>query len=286
MAFISLLGLIIVTRFHGGLPELVVATSGGPALVLLVNAYHAFIRRYPWLSPAPSAVRWTSIRRLLKLGGKYMIMQLAALGIYQSQAIIITQMLGPSKVMIFVVAFKIMNLPVELVYLATVPFISTFGEAKARNDWNWIKSAFKNITVISVVLGVPLAAALALFAKPWILIWAGSSAVPDLHLVLWLFSYTAINISQVTAQQLLCGIERVEPVLLSIVSCASGCVVLGILFAYWWGLSGIAFAVAASMLITMWPIQFYEVRCVLRAARDMPLGSEPKRVRLRKRWTQ
>jgi len=286
MAFISLLGLIIVTRFHGGLPELVVATSGGPALVLLVNAYHAFIRRYPWLSPAPSAVRWTSIRRLLKLGGKYMIMQLAALGIYQSQAIIITQMLGPSKVMIFVVAFKIMNLPVELVYLATVPFISTFGEAKARNDWNWIKSAFKNITVISVVLGVPLAAALALFAKPLILIWAGSSAVPDLHLVLWLFSYTAINISQVTAQQLLCGIERVEPVLLSIVSCASGCVVLGILFAYWWGLSGIAFAVAASMLITMWPIQFYEVRCVLRAARDMPLGSEPKRVRLRKRWTQ
>ena len=283
---ISLLGLIIVTRFHGGLPELVVATSGGPALVLLVNAYHAFIRRYPWLSPAPSAVRWTSIRRLLKLGGKYMIMQLAALGIYQSQAIIITQMLGPSKVMIFVVAFKIMNLPVELVYLATVPFISTFGEAKARNDWNWIKSAFKNITVISVVLGVPLAAALALFAKPLILIWAGSSAVPDLHLVLWLFSYTAINISQVTAQQLLCGIERVEPVLLSIVSCASGCVVLGILFAYWWGLSGIAFAVAASMLITMWPIQFYEVRCVLRAARDMPLGSEPKRVRLRKRWTQ
>jgi O-antigen/teichoic acid export membrane protein len=283
---ISLLGLIIVTRFHGGLPELVVATSGGPALVLLVNAYHAFIRRYPWLSPAPSAVRWTSIRRLLKLGGKYMIMQLAALGIYQSQAIIITQMLGPSKVMIFVVAFKIMNLPVELVYLATVPFISTFEEAKARNDWNWIKSAFKNITVISVVLGVPLAAALALFAKPLILIWAGSSAVPDLHLVLWLFSYTAINISQVTAQQLLCGIERVEPVLLSIVSCASGCVVLGILFAYWWGLSGIAFAVAASMLITMWPIQFYEVRCVLRAARDMPLGSGPKRVRLRKRWTQ
>jgi O-antigen/teichoic acid export membrane protein len=125
---------------------------------------------------------------------------------------------------------------------------------------------------------VPLAAALALFAKPLILIWAGSSAVPDLHLVLWLFSYTAINVSQVTAQQLLCGIERVEPVLLSIVSCASGCVVLGILFVSWWGLSGIAFAIAASMLITMWPIQFYEVCRVLRAARDMPLGPEPQRV--------
>jgi O-antigen/teichoic acid export membrane protein len=195
-----------------------------------------------------------------------MIMQLAALGIYQSQAMIITQMLGPSKVMIFVVAFKIMSLPVELTYMGTVPFISAFSEAKARNDWDWIKSAFKNTTIAAIVLGVPLAAALALFAKPLILIWAGSSAVPNPYLILWLFFYTAIGISQVMAQQLLCGIERIEPVLLSIVSCASGCVVLGMLFVRWWGLSGIAFAMAASVLTTLWPIQFYEVRRVFRTA--------------------
>src|SRR5215831_2983131 len=73
----SLLGLIVVTRFHGGLPQLVAAQSGVPVLALLANAYHAFVRRYPWLAPTPSAVRWTCIRRLLKLGSKYMIMQLA-----------------------------------------------------------------------------------------------------------------------------------------------------------------------------------------------------------------
>jgi O-antigen/teichoic acid export membrane protein len=262
---ISLLGLIVVTRSHGGLPQLVIALSGVPALVLLASAYHAFVWRYPWLAPVPSAVRWTCIRRLLKLGGKYMIMQLASLGIYQSQAMIITQMLGPSKVMIFVVAFKIINLPVELTYLGTVPFISAFSEAKARRDWNWIKSAFKNTTFVSIVLGVPLAAALALFAKPLIFIWAGSSLMPDLHLVLWLFFYTAFGVSQVMAQQLLCGVERVEPLLLSIVFCAIGCVVLGILFAPWWGLSGVAFAMAASTLITLCPIQFYEARRILRA---------------------
>jgi O-antigen/teichoic acid export membrane protein len=262
---VSLLGLIVVTHFHGGLPQLVVAISGVPALVLLANAYHAFVRRYPWLAPAPSAVRWTCIRRLLKLGGKYMIMQLAALGIYQSQAMIITQMLGPSKVVIFVVAYKVMALPVDLAYMGTVPFISAFGEAKARRDWNWIKGAFKNGTFASVALGMPLAAALALVAKPLILIWAGPSAVPDPYLILSLFFYTAFGVSQVMAQQLLCGVERVEPLLFSIVFCAIGCVVLGILFAPWWGLGGVAFAIAASVLITLWPIQFYEVRRILRA---------------------
>jgi hypothetical protein len=38
--------------------------------------------------------------------GKYLVNQLGALGIYQSQPMIITQILGPANVMIFVVAQK------------------------------------------------------------------------------------------------------------------------------------------------------------------------------------
>jgi O-antigen/teichoic acid export membrane protein len=261
---VSLLGLVVVTRFHGGLPQLVLALSGIPALVLLANAYHVFVWRYPWLAPAPSAVRWTCVRRLLKLGGKYTIMQLAALGIYQSQAMIITQMLGPAQVVIFVVTYKVVAMPVELVWMGTVPFMAAFGEAKARRDWNWIKGAYRNGAFASIGLGVSLAAALALVAKPLILIWAGPSAVPDSSLVLGLFLYTAFNVSQVMAQQLLCGVERVELLLFSIILCAIGCVVFGILFAPWWGLGGVAFAMAASMVFTLWPVQFYEVRRIFR----------------------
>jgi O-antigen/teichoic acid export membrane protein len=267
---ISLLGLIVVTRFHGGLPQLVIAISGVPALVLLANAYYAYVCRYPWLAPAPSAVRWVCVRRLLKLGGKYMITQLAALGIYQSQAMIITQMLGPSQVVIFVVTYKVVTLPVELVYMGTAPFISAFGEAKARRDWKWIRGAYKNATFVSIALGVPLAAALALAAKPLILIWAGPSAVPDPSLILWLFVYAVAGVSLMMAGQLLSGVERVEPLAVSIVLCAIGCVALGILFASWWGLNGVAFAMAASMLLTMWPIQMYEIRRIFRAASAIP----------------
>jgi O-antigen/teichoic acid export membrane protein len=270
---VSLVGLIVVTRFHGGLPQLVIAISGVPAFVLLANTYNAFVRRYPWLAPAPSAVRWTCIRRLLKLGGKYMIMQLAALGIYQSQAMIITQMLGPSMVVIFVVTFKVITLPVDLAYMGTVPFISAFGEARARRDWSWIKGAYKNATFASVALGVPLAAALALVSKPLILIWAGPSAVPDAHLILWLFIYTAVGVSLMMAGQLLCGVERLEPLALSLILCALGCVVLGVLFVPWWGLSGVAFAMAVSKIVTFWPIQVYAVRRIFQIPTKSPAES-------------
>lgn len=262
---ISLLGLIVVTRFQGGLPQLVIAISGVPSLVIFASAYHVFVRRYPWLAPAPSAVKWTCIWRLLKLGGKYMTMQFATLGIYQSQAMIITQMLGPSQVVIFVVAFKVITLPTDLTYMGTVPFIAAFGEAKARRDWRWIKGAFKNGTFTAVALGVPLAAALALFAKPLIFFWAGPSAVPDSHLILWLFMYTVFGVSVMMSGQLLSGVQRINTLLLSVVLCSLGCVVLGVLFASWWGLSGVAFAMAVSMLVILLPIRIYDVRRVFRA---------------------
>jgi O-antigen/teichoic acid export membrane protein len=262
---VSLLGLILVTRFHGGLPQLVVAIFGMPALVLLANAYYAFVYRYPWLSPAPSAVRWVCIQRLLKLGGKYMIMQLASLGIYQSQAMIITQTLGPSQVVIFVVTYKVIALPLELAYMGTAPFVAAFGEAKARLDWNWIKSAYKNATFATIALGVPLAAALALVAKPLILIWAGPSALPDYYLILWLSVYTAAGVSLTMAGQMLCGVERPEPLAICLILCALGSVVPSVLLAPRWGLSGVAFAMAISKIVTFWPIQVYEVRRIFRS---------------------
>jgi O-antigen/teichoic acid export membrane protein len=269
----SLVGLIIVTRFHGGLPQLVIVISGVPALVLLANAYHAFVLRYPWLAPAPSAVRWICIRRLLKLGGKYMIVQLASLGIYQSQAMLITQTLGPAQVVIFVVTLKVMSLPSDLVNMGTAPLVAAFGEAKARRDWRWIKGAYKNGTLASVILGIPLAAALSLAAKPLILIWAGPSAVPDSYLILWLFIYIAACVSLMMVGQLLCGIERVEPLVLCNVLCALGCVGFGVVFARWWGLSGVAFAMSLSVLVTLCPVGLYEVRRFFRAVNAAGSGA-------------
>jgi O-antigen/teichoic acid export membrane protein len=270
----SLLGLIVVTRFHGGLPELVIAISGLPALVLIANTYDAFVR-YPWLAPAPSAVRWSCVHCLLKLGGKYMVLQLAALGIYQSQAMIITQTLGPSQVVIFVVTYKVVVLPADLAYMGTAPFISAFGEAKARHDWKWIKGAYKNASLASIALGLPLAAALALLAKPLILLWAGPAAVPDLQLVLWLFIYTAVGVCLMMTGQLLCGVQRLEPLTLSVILCSVGCVVLGVAFAPWWGLSGVAFAMAISKIV-IWPILLHAVRRFFRAADVTAPAPEPQ----------
>ena len=175
--------------------------------------------------------------------------------------------------MIFVVTLKVMSLPSDLADMGTAPLVAAFGEAKARRDWRWIKGAYKNGTFASVILGIPFAAALGLAAKPLILIWAGPSAVPDSHLILWLVIYVAACVSLVMVGQLLCGIERVEPLVLCNVLCPLGCVGFGVVFAHWWGLSGVAFAMALSVLVTLFPISLYQVRRFFRAVNAAGSGA-------------
>jgi O-antigen/teichoic acid export membrane protein len=267
---LSLAALVFVSFTHGGLPQLVLALSGTRTLVSIANSFFLF-RRYHWLVPKPAAVRIDCVKRLFHLGSKYLVTQLASLGIYQSQPMIITQLLGPSKVVIFVVAYKIISLPMDLAYMATQPFISAFGEAKARKDWHWIAGAYRNSVKAACTIGLPMALVLGLCAKPLIKIWAGSVAIPSTSLVVWLSIYTVIGIVLMSAGQLLTGIERVNPLAVSIVLCAVGVIGSGILLAPKWGLTGIAFGMALSKLFTFWPIQLLEVRKFLRSARATTL---------------
>jgi O-antigen/teichoic acid export membrane protein len=269
----TLVALVIVTRFHGGLPQLVLALSGTRAFLGLISVYYVFFKRYRWLLPVPSAVRWHCVRRLFKLGAKYFMIQLGALGIYQSQPMIITQLLGPAKVMIFVVAQKIITLPMDVIYMVTAPLIPAFGEAKARNHWKWIHGAYRNATLASLAAGVPVMVAIALVAKPLIRVWAGPAAVPDTSLILWLSLYNLIGVALMAGGQLLVGLERLNGFTLSIILCSLGSIGLGILFGHWMGLNGIAAAMAASKFLILLPIQLWAVRRVFTAGKARRVGT-------------
>jgi O-antigen/teichoic acid export membrane protein len=264
---LALLALVVVSRSHGGLPQLVLALSGTRAAVNIANYFFLF-RRYYWLKPSLFAVRWTCIKRLFSLGSKYLVTQLASLGIYQSQPIVITQMMGPKYVVIFVVAYKIIALPMDLAYMATAPFIAAFGEAKARKDWGWIKDAYMKANKASLMFGLPILALLVLFAKPIIRVWAGAAAVPSTSLIVGLALYTALGIALMTVGQLLVGLERVNALALSLVLCALAIIGSSIAVAPRWGLTGIALCMAGSKMVTYWPIQLRELRRIFQETRS------------------
>jgi O-antigen/teichoic acid export membrane protein len=165
---------------------------------------------------------------------------------------------------IYVVAYKIIALPIDLAYMGTAPFISAFGEAKARMDWRWIMDAFKKANRASLVFGLPMLAMLAIFAKPIIRIWAGPAAVPNTPFIVGLALYTVLGIAFMSVGQLLIGLERVNALAISLVLCSLGIIGSSILVAPKWGLAGIAFCMAGVKVVTYWPLQLRELRLIFR----------------------
>ena len=107
--------------------------------------------------------------------------------------------------------------------------------------------------------------AIALTAKPLIRIWAGSIAIPSTSLIIWLSIYALLGIGFMSAGQMLAGLELVDPFAISLTLCAIGVIGSAILLSPRWGLTGIAFGMAASKLFTFWPIYLY-VRRLFRSA--------------------
>ena len=145
------------------------------------------------------------------------------------------------------------------------PFISAYGEAKARADWEWIHRAFKTSLAASLTFGVPLTIAIALTAKALIRIWAGQAAVPTVPVILWLSVYTLICVGMLSVGQLFCGLGRADVLAYSLSLCALCTIALGVVFARWWGVGGVAFAMAISKFCTSSPIQLFKMRGILRA---------------------
>jgi O-antigen/teichoic acid export membrane protein len=124
--------------------------------------------------------------------------------------------------------------------------------------------------MLSVAAAVPVLVLIAVMAKPLIRIWAGPEAVPHTSLILWLSLYNLLGVLLMGGAQLLIGLERLAPLVLSVTLCALGTIGLGILFGRSIGLSGVAMAMAVSKLAFLFPIQIWAVRRLLTTKRVDP----------------
>jgi O-antigen/teichoic acid export membrane protein len=117
---------------------------------------------------------------------------------------------------------------------------------------------------------------IAVLAKPLIRIWAGAEAVPGTSLIFWLGVYNLLGVLLMGSVQLLIGIERLAPLVLSVTLCAFSTIALGIVFGRTAGLSGVAMAMALSKLAILCPIQMWAVRRVFSTKRPNPMEAAVK----------
>lgn len=261
----SLIALIIVTKMEGGLPLLVASLFGVKLLFSLLNAGYLFFIRHPWIKPVPRSITKKSFHGLMDLGWKYLVGQLSGIGMFQSQPFIITRIIGPEAVGVFGIAQRILTLPLMVVQMFSNPFMATYGEAKARGDWDWIRKNLRRTTLFATFGSIAMVVPLCLSAKWIIYHWLHKEEViPSDGLIAFFGIYTIVACIVTPASVMLYGVERVGAQSIFTFTNAVLTVILGIILTQYYGIVGMAMAMALALILVNPIAQYTQVRQVFK----------------------
>jgi O-antigen/teichoic acid export membrane protein len=155
------------------LPYIVLAVALAPALALAGNGTELFFRRRPWLRPSFKRVDRDVAGALLRIGSLFFVLQIAIAVAYESDALVLTQILGPSAVTTYSVTMRLFLVVPAFAGFVLAPLWPVYGEAISRGDAQWVRQTLRRAVKGGLVLSVSGAVLLAVLARPFIHVWAG-----------------------------------------------------------------------------------------------------------------
>jgi O-antigen/teichoic acid export membrane protein len=169
---LALVGIIVVTHFNGGLPQLVLAVAGVPVIATAANWSFQFFYSRPWLRPRISLFSPRAAMQLAAVGGLFFVQQCFGLLYYVSDNLVIARTMGASDVARYAVMQRIFSIGLVAQYFM-IPLWPAIGEAIARQDFGWAQRIVRRAIVISLLLGSGCAVCL-LCASRWLMRhWSG-----------------------------------------------------------------------------------------------------------------
>jgi O-antigen/teichoic acid export membrane protein len=169
----SLLAVIVVIRYEGGLPALVLAMSGVPIVVTAFSAVLLFVRQHPDLRPRWALVSSQTAGQIIRTGWWFFLIQIIAAFHYSADSLIIAHLLGPAEVSRYSVGMRLAIAVPTVVGMWLVPLWPAVSEAAARRDWHWIRRTFSRTFLGSVgIVGIG-AVGLTMFGDAIVRAWVG-----------------------------------------------------------------------------------------------------------------
>ncbi|MEI8201404.1 MAG: MATE family efflux transporter [Bacteroidota bacterium] len=164
-----------------------------PVLVLLIATFFLFRNRYRFLKPTFKNIKWKHSRSLLSLGVKFFIIQIAAIVLFTTSNIIISQILGADQVAIYNIAFKYFQVPVMVYGIIMTPIWSAVTDAYTRKDFAWLKSTLRKLNQFSLIVFIGII--IMLIASPYVYsLWVGQKVDIPFAVSATMALYAAISV--------------------------------------------------------------------------------------------
>jgi len=172
--------LVVITLYilqilgFGGLLNLSIIYSIAFIVVFLFANIYLYSKKYREIVPNFKYYSKEKISDIFNLGIKFFVIQIAALIIFTTDNMIITQVLGPEHVTPYQILFKLFNVFLIASSVILTPIWSAFTDAYTKNDYNWMKNILKKLILLMIPLVVGIVI-VGYFSNEIIKIWLGES---------------------------------------------------------------------------------------------------------------
>ncbi len=262
----DLLALLIIIVIKGIVPGSLflvgVIYSGIPLLVFLIFNIVLFNTRYKLVAPSFKYVKVEYLHSLLGLGLQFFVIQLAAIILFTTSNILLTQFFGPEEVTSYNVAFKYFA-AISMIYGIIInPFWSAITEAYVKNDLTWIRSVMKKLDIISSIC-VAVCIIFYLIADKIYLLWVGESVIVPKMVSFAMALFVIVGLLGAPASTFINGTGKIRlqlysailTIILTVPLAYLFCIILDI------GPSGVIFAMLCTTLPTtiLWRVQYSKI---------------------------
>ncbi|WP_339889646.1 oligosaccharide flippase family protein [uncultured Flavobacterium sp.] len=189
--------LILVNTFSNASVEekliLITMTNGIFALIINIVYTYTFFKREQLNLKTKTKTPALFVTNLLKLGSKYMLIELGIIFIFTSDNYIISNVFGTSKVTVYEVVNKLFQFPFLILFAGLSPLWSMFAKHYIEKNKNALLVAFKKFNLFygAIVIAVTVLALLI----PFILsIWLKEKIEYPSHFILLISLVTLIRI--------------------------------------------------------------------------------------------
>jgi O-antigen/teichoic acid export membrane protein len=246
---LGLLGLLVAVGIGAGLPWVVLAFAGGPLLATFAQNIVVFSGRYRHLRPRWSLASRAVAVQLAKSGFLFFVLQAAVVVAFASDAIVVTQLLGPESVAQYSVASRLLGLPAVLAGMILTPLWPAYAEAIARGDSSWVRTTLRRSLILALAGTSLFASLLVLGGADLIRWWAGSTVVPSLSLLIVLGLWTVVQATGSAVAMFLNGANVVRAQVVWATVMAAGALVLKIILTRTLGLPGVVWGTLLAYLV-------------------------------------
>ncbi len=161
------------------------------ALVPLLVSWILFSGKYKWLQPKLSHVRLKYLKDLASLGSKFFLLQIAGILQFSVQNLLISQLIGPSDVAAYNIAFKYFSMVIIFYATVTTPLWSAFTDAFANRDFQWIKHTMKRVSHIWLLVCM-VCLLMLIFSPMFFKAWVGNAIRVDFRMSVCVVSFVLL----------------------------------------------------------------------------------------------